>query len=89
MNTMVKRPLLLLNFTSLYTGSVGLSWFVFWLYFGFSSPATHPRITEAEKRYIESSIAESSLKHEDGNGKVQKNICAWWYITTMLTSRLE
>ena len=49
-------------------GCVGIIWFAFWMYLGFSSPATHPRISDAERRYIESSIAQDKVKK--GNGKV-------------------
>lgn len=51
-------------------GAVGTTWFVFWLFLGFDSPATHPRISPEEKKYIESSIEEDSVIHAS-NDKVQ------------------
>ena len=50
-------------------GAVGTLWFVFWLLLGFSSPASHPRISAAERKYIESSIEEDSVIHAS-NDKV-------------------
>lgn len=37
-------------------GSFGLIWTLLWIAFGASSPSEHRRITESEKRYIESSL---------------------------------
>ncbi len=39
-------------------GGIGVIWFVLWLYLGYDSPATHPRISDKERKYIESSIKE-------------------------------
>ena len=39
------------------TGSLGIAWFILWALFVHSSPAEHPRISTAEKLYIESSLA--------------------------------
>ncbi|XP_030754140.1 putative inorganic phosphate cotransporter [Sitophilus oryzae] len=41
-------------------GSLGLVWSIFWILFGYDSPAKDPRITEEERKYIQ-----SSLKQED------------------------
>lgn len=38
-------------------GAVGILWFLLWIPIGYSSPATHPRISKQERNYIESSIA--------------------------------
>jgi ACS family sodium-dependent inorganic phosphate cotransporter-like MFS transporter 5 len=46
-------------------GTLGTIWFIFWLLLGFSSPATHPRISEKEKIYIESSIASQNKEKRD------------------------
>lgn len=37
-------------------GACGIVWSVVWLFVGANSPATHPRISEDEKKYIESSL---------------------------------
>ncbi len=47
----------------MFVGSVGVLWSVFWFFLGFSSPATHPRISKAERLYIESSIASEEIIH--------------------------
>ena len=39
-----------------------MTWFFFWIFLGFDSPASHPRISEAERKYIESSIAEDAVE---------------------------
>ncbi|XP_063985289.1 sialin [Diachasmimorpha longicaudata] len=38
------------------TGTVGVSWCFFWYFFAFDTPATHPRITQHELRYIQGSV---------------------------------
>ena len=45
-------------------GAVGILWFALWFLVGFSSPATHPRISITEKTYIEDSIAAEGEKEE-------------------------
>lgn len=40
-------------------GMVGILWFLLWLVVGYSEPATHPRISERERKYIESSIGKT------------------------------
>lgn len=47
---------------AIYTGSFGIIWFIFWLVLGFGSPATHPRISAAERRYIETSLQEVKVE---------------------------
>lgn len=36
-------------------GGLGIIWFIFWIYFIYDSPQSHPRITDAERRFIEQS----------------------------------
>lgn len=43
-----------------YAGSFGMVWYMFWLLVSYESPATHPTITDEERRYIEESIGESA-----------------------------
>lgn len=35
-------------------------WCILWAFFGQNSPATHPRITEEEKKYIQTSLKQES-----------------------------
>ena len=37
-------------------GALGCVWFIFWAFFIFSTPQTHPRISREELHYIESNI---------------------------------
>ena len=46
----------------LLTGIVGIIWFIFWLLLAFDSPATHPRISQSERKYIETSISEAKVE---------------------------
>jgi len=51
-----------LHFT-FHVGSVGVFWFVAWVFLAFDTPASHPRISLEEQHYIESTIeAELMLK---------------------------
>ena len=43
-------------------GALGILWFVVWLFVAFDDPATHPRISTAEKEYIESSMIATAEK---------------------------
>ncbi|XP_049801254.1 sialin-like isoform X1 [Schistocerca nitens] len=38
------------------TGTIGALWCILWWLLAFDTPAKHPRITSAEKRYIESNV---------------------------------
>lgn len=40
------------------TGSIGLSWCVLWYFLAFNTPAKHPRISEEELNYIQSSVSD-------------------------------
>jgi ACS family sodium-dependent inorganic phosphate cotransporter len=42
------------------TGVVGLAWSVVWFFVVFDSPAQHPRISQEERRYIESAIGDAT-----------------------------
>ncbi|RZF34491.1 hypothetical protein LSTR_LSTR011733 [Laodelphax striatellus] len=44
------------------TGVVGLLWVVLWVFQGADSPATHKRISQAEKDYIQTSLQHNSTK---------------------------
>ena len=39
------------------TGIVTIVWFIAWIFLVYEKPRDHPRITEAEIRYIESNVA--------------------------------
>ncbi|XP_043785002.1 sialin-like isoform X3 [Apis laboriosa] len=38
------------------TGSIGMIWCFFWYFFAFDTPASHPRISQQELRYIQGSV---------------------------------
>ena len=38
-------------------GTIGIIWFLVWSVLAFNSPANHPKISDKERDYIESSIA--------------------------------
>ncbi|PNF28216.1 Sialin [Cryptotermes secundus] len=67
------------------TGVVGLVWSIAWFFLVFDSPAQHPRISEEERRYIESSIGGAT-----SHGKVHRvpwlriltSPCVWAIIIT-------
>ena len=46
---------------NIFTGAVGILWGIAWWFISSEKPATHPTISEEEKIYIESSIAENTL----------------------------
>lgn len=52
-----------------FCGIFGTIWYIGWLYFVYDSPAEHPRISEEEREYIESSL---------GNTKQKKNMPTPW-----------
>ena len=37
-------------------GTLGILWFIVWLFVVFDNPSSHPRISYAEKKYIESNL---------------------------------
>lgn len=41
------------------TGSIGLIWCIFWYYYAFDSPSSHPRISSQEFQYIQGSIGQN------------------------------
>ena len=45
-------------------GSIGILWFFLWFFVGYSSPSSHPRISEKERAHIEGSIAEQGVKEQ-------------------------
>ena len=45
-------------------GGVGILWWFLWFFIGFSTPAAHPRISEREREYIETSIAAQEAKED-------------------------
>jgi ACS family sodium-dependent inorganic phosphate cotransporter-like MFS transporter 6/7/8 len=40
-------------------GIIGMIWSVYWWHFSYERPAIHPKISEAERIYIEESIGEA------------------------------
>ena len=43
-------------------GMLGIVWFIVWLLVAFNDPASHPRISSAEREYIESSMISKAEK---------------------------
>jgi ACS family sodium-dependent inorganic phosphate cotransporter-like MFS transporter 6/7/8 len=41
-------------------GVIGIIWSIYWWYYSYERPAIHPKISEAERIYIEESIGEAS-----------------------------
>lgn len=46
------------------TGCLTLIWYAFWLYLIYDSPAQHPRISNAERKYLERAIGDSVTSHK-------------------------
>lgn len=42
-------------------GSLGIVWYIFWLFFIYNTPAEHPRIDFEERLYIEASVEPKHL----------------------------
>jgi len=79
-------------------GLVGIAWFAVWSFVAYSKPEDHPRISNEEKEFIESSV---NMSHEEMSGNVPwvkiftslpvwaiavANFCAMWSLNTLLTS---
>ncbi|XP_021919262.1 sialin-like [Zootermopsis nevadensis] len=47
------------------TGALTLTWYAFWWYLVYDSPAQHPRISDAERKYLERVIGDSVASHKD------------------------
>lgn len=52
--------------TFYFFGGLACFWYVFWIFFAFNSPATHPRISEKERAYITRAISARALHHSSG-----------------------
>lgn len=50
-----------------FTGSVGTIWYLAWLFLVFDSPAQHPRISQAERKFIEDSLGKTVNKKSVSN----------------------
>ncbi|KDR19761.1 Vesicular glutamate transporter 2 [Zootermopsis nevadensis] len=46
------------------TGALTLTWYAFWWYLVYDSPAQHPRISDAERKYLERVIGDSVASHK-------------------------
>ncbi|XP_044763029.1 sialin isoform X1 [Coccinella septempunctata] len=46
-----------------FTGTVGSIWYLAWLFLVYDSPAQHPRISEAERKFIEDSLGKTVTKN--------------------------
>ena len=48
----------------IHLGAAGILWLFLWFLVGYSSPDTHPRISEKERLYIEEGIAAQGQEDE-------------------------
>ncbi|XP_011500012.1 PREDICTED: vesicular glutamate transporter 3 [Ceratosolen solmsi marchali] len=65
------------------TGSIGLLWCIFWYFFAFDFPASHPRISIQELQYIQGSIGNAATDISEGVSVPWKSIltsCPAWSI---------
>lgn len=46
------------------TGGITLTWYAFWWYLVYDTPAQHPRISNAEQKYLERAIGDSVASHK-------------------------
>ncbi|XP_043493359.1 sialin isoform X1 [Polistes fuscatus] len=60
------------------TGTIGLTWCLFWYFFAFDTPAAHPRISQQELRYIRGSIGNQVLGTSEGMTVPWKSILMSW-----------
>ncbi|KAI4478464.1 hypothetical protein M0804_011787 [Polistes exclamans] len=60
------------------TGTIGLTWCLFWYFFAFDTPAAHPRISQQELRYIRGSIGNQVLGTSEGMPVPWKSILMSW-----------
>lgn len=45
-----------------FTGTVGSIWYAAWIFLVYDSPAEHPRISQAERKFIEDSLGRTVTK---------------------------
>ncbi len=60
-------------------GILGVIWFVFWLYLVYDTPHSHPRITTAEREYIERAVKRPDDELLD---PAEENVVPWRSIIT-------
>lgn len=48
------------------TGTIGTIWFIFWWWLVYDTPAQHPTISVAERKYIEDSLGNSLSQKKVG-----------------------
>ncbi|KAF7395787.1 hypothetical protein HZH68_009837 [Vespula germanica] len=60
------------------TGTIGITWCLFWYFFAFDTPAAHPRISQQELRYIRGSIGNQVLGTNEGMPVPWKSILMSW-----------
>ncbi|XP_012259429.2 sialin [Athalia rosae] len=60
------------------TGSIGAAWCVIWYFFAFDTPASHPRISQQERRYIEGSVGEQVVLGSEEMPVPWKEILTSW-----------
>ncbi|XP_014213178.1 sialin [Copidosoma floridanum] len=60
------------------TGGIGLVWCVFWYFFAFDSPSSHPRISTEEFQYIQGSISGVTSDNKEGVSVPWRSILTSW-----------
>ena len=52
------------NTKFVFAGGIGIVWFVAWLFLSYERPSHHPRISETEKKLIESKQGQTAVQYE-------------------------
>ncbi|OXU18224.1 hypothetical protein TSAR_015894 [Trichomalopsis sarcophagae] len=60
------------------TGSIGALWCVFWYFFAFDTPSSHPRISTQEFQYIQGSVGTVATDLSEGTKVPWKSILTSW-----------
>ncbi|XP_032686998.1 sialin-like isoform X1 [Odontomachus brunneus] len=60
------------------TGSIGLIWCIFWYFCAFDTPASHPRISQPELRYIQEGVRNQVLGSNEDLPVPWKSILTSW-----------
>ncbi|XP_041484933.1 sialin-like [Lytechinus variegatus] len=68
-------------------GSIGLVWFVAWLFLAYNTPAEHPRISLAERKYIESGVSiKKTAKVRVPWNKILTSMPVWAQVIAHMTA---
>ncbi|KAK3802945.1 hypothetical protein RRG08_051701 [Elysia crispata] len=67
-------------------GTLGVLWTICWMVFVHDSPASHPRISEVERTYIEGSIGKVTTPGSPPWGKIFSSSAVWGLATAQFAS---